>query len=227
MAENIQIAYAERFARDLEKNRSEQEDIARQLTELQARLDGLKTDEKWLTEMLGTVPPTMVAQPAATEATPEPAPMEPHLTNPSPAEPDVAVPQPRQAKTTSKPARKTAPKKPAAKKAVTKKATLKQAAATTQASAAKKTAGPPLRELIETILSKHAGEPRLVNEIRTELVEMHPERTTSIQVVRNNLESLTRKGIVEKGTQQGAVMYSKPAPAGIPDEENTKAPAEA
>ncbi|MFD9030880.1 hypothetical protein ACFVZW_06965 [Streptomyces sp. NPDC059567] len=239
MADNIQIVYAERFAEDIEKNRSEQEDIARQLAELQSRLDQLKTDEKWLAEMLGTVPPAVDSTPEASEVTP--ATVEAPLTTPSPAEPDVAVPQPRQEKprqekATSKPAQKAASKKPVAKtpvakkpvarKTVAKKATPDKAASP-QASVAKKTDEPPLRSLIESILTKHAGEPRLVSEIRTELVETYPERTTSIQVVRNNLESLTKKGIVAKGTQQGSVMYSKPAPAETPDEENVKAPTNA
>ncbi|MFE5488297.1 hypothetical protein [Streptomyces sp. NPDC056527] len=238
MAENIQIAYAERFAEDIEKNRSEQEDIARQLAELQARLDQLRTDEKWLTEMLGTVPPAADSTPETTEVTPVPAPVEAPLTEPAP---DVVVPQPRQEKATTKPARKSASKnpvvkkpvvkkaavkKPVAKKTVAKQATPKKATAP-QAPVAKKTDEPPLRNLIEGILTKHAGEPRLVSEIRTELVETYPERTTSIQVVRNNLESMTKKGIVEKGTQQGSVMYSKPARAETPDEETAKAPANA
>lgn len=76
----------------------------------------------------------------------------------------------------------------------------------------------------------------MVSEIRTELTQAYPERATSIQVVRNNLESLTRKGVIEKGTQQGSVMYTKPAPtqadttpvpAATADEDNTKIPASA
>ncbi|MEV4943837.1 hypothetical protein [Streptomyces zaomyceticus] len=77
----------------------------------------------------------------------------------------------------------------------------------------KRAAQPPLRELVEAILGRHAGEPRMVNEVRAELEAAHPDRSTSAQVVRNALESLAKKGVVSKGTQQGSVMYTRPAPS--------------
>ncbi|MFF3327270.1 hypothetical protein [Streptomyces sp. NPDC002889] len=99
----------------------------------------------------------------------------------------------------------------------------------------KPAADPSLRELVERILSNHVGEPRMVSEVRTELEEKYPGRTTSAQVVRNTLENLANKGIIEKGRQQGPVMYTKPTSAAAEtdaapapaDNKAAKVPAEA
>lgn len=52
------------------------------------------------------------------------------------------------------------------------------------------------------------GEPRLVREVHAALTKAHPERGTSVQVVRNTLETLVKRGVVGKGTQKGAAMYT-------------------
>ncbi|MFG2841533.1 hypothetical protein ACGFZH_22265 [Streptomyces zaomyceticus] len=263
----IQSVYAQRIAADLESNRSTQGDINRQITELQTRLNQLREDEKWLSEIQGSVPPSDTT----TDTAPSPIAAAP-TTAPDVAEtPEAAaaaVPQPRhddalepapakRAAARKSPSRKRPAKKATATKATTAKATTaktvtrqaktspakrtaKKATAVARTAPAKqsvpqqgepaaetaktpgapaitapakKAAQPPLRELVEAILGRHAGEPRMVNEVRAELEAAHPERSTSAQVVRNALESLAKKGLVSKGTQQGSVMYTRPAPS--------------
>ncbi|MFE2267938.1 hypothetical protein ACFXB4_01730 [Streptomyces lavendulae] len=75
-----------------------------------------------------------------------------------------------------------------------------------------KAAEPPLRELVLALLVG-AAEPRLVSEVASALVEAHPGRPTSTQVVRNALEALAKKGSIEKEHKQGSVMYTAPRPA--------------
>ncbi|MFH9728677.1 hypothetical protein ACH4M4_37930 [Streptomyces sp. NPDC017254] len=263
--DTIQSVYAQRIAADLENNRGTQDEINQQITELQTRLRQLREDEKWLSGIQGSVPPSADTPTAALPAAPTTAPDAPE----TPQAAEAAVPQPRHddalkpARARKSPAKKAAatkattqiakaaPAKPAAKKAAATKAApakksvpqqaepaTKTAEAAAAEAPAKKTAQPPLRELVEAILARHAGEPRMVNEIRSELDATHPERSTSTQVVRNALESLTKKGLVNKGTQQGSVMYTKPTPSAAdadlataadsatsPAEDNTKVPA--
>ncbi|MEU2827547.1 hypothetical protein ABZ667_02580 [Streptomyces lavendulae] len=73
-------------------------------------------------------------------------------------------------------------------------------------------AEPPLRELVLALLVG-AAEPRLVSEVASALIEAHPGRPTSTQVVRNALEALAKKGSIEKEHKQGSVMYTAPRPA--------------
>ncbi|MGW7342342.1 hypothetical protein [Streptomyces sp. NPDC054854] len=75
-----------------------------------------------------------------------------------------------------------------------------------------KVAEPPLRELVLALLAG-AAEPRMVSEVSTELTAAHPSRSTSTQVVRNTLEGLAKKGLIEKDNKQGSVMYTAPRPA--------------
>ncbi|MFF3326527.1 hypothetical protein [Streptomyces sp. NPDC002889] len=212
--DNIQSVYAQRFAADLEKNRSKQGDIAQQISELQGRLDRLKANEKWLSELQGTVP-APVAMPAEAEEAAVPAPRQEDLSKVAGDKPGAKR---AAAKTTKKATAKkvAAPKRPTAKQTAAKKTT------------AEKAAQPPLRELVEGILTNHAGEPRMVSEVRTELEEHYPGRAASSQVVRNTLESLAKKGIIEKTNQQGSVMYTKPKSAPVEvDAVPAPAPAEA
>ncbi|TXS04454.1 hypothetical protein EAO73_15575 [Streptomyces sp. col6] len=60
----------------------------------------------------------------------------------------------------------------------------------------------PLRALMPL------GEPRLVREVHADLTEAHPERGTSVQVVRNTLETLVKRGVIGKGIQKGTAMYT-------------------
>ncbi|MFD7966291.1 hypothetical protein ACFV5J_36455 [Streptomyces zaomyceticus] len=282
----IQSVYAQRIAADLESNRSTQGDINRQITELQTRLNQLREDEKWLSEIQGSVPPsdtttgTAASPPAAAPTTAPDAAETPEAAAaavPQPRHDDALEPAPtKKAAARKSPSKKFPAKKATATKAVTKaatpqaktspaKRTAKKATAvakpapakqsipqqgepateTAKATSApaittpaKKAAQPPLRELVEAILGRHAGEPRMVNEVRAELEAAHPDRSTSAQVVRNALESLAKKGLVNKGTQQGSVMYTRPAPstsdadpapatASVGAEADTKVPASA
>ncbi|MGW1184222.1 hypothetical protein [Streptomyces drozdowiczii] len=40
------------------------------------------------------------------------------------------------------------------------------------------------------------------------MTKAHPERGTSVQVVRNTLETLVKRGVVGKGLQKGTAMYT-------------------
>ncbi|MFF4317925.1 hypothetical protein [Streptomyces sp. NPDC001568] len=105
-----------------------------------------------------------------------------------------------------------------AEKAATAPATEKPAAPK-----AAKVVEPPLRELVLALLTG-AAEPRLVSEVSTELTAAHPSRSTSTQVVRNTLEGLAKKGLIEKDNKQGSVMYTAPRP--VADRPAPEAPKE-
>ncbi|MGW3930369.1 hypothetical protein ACWECC_20040 [Streptomyces microflavus] len=143
----------------------------------------------------------------------------------------VKAEQPKQAakKTTAK---KTATRKAAAKTATAKKTTAKKAvtkkAATGQAPApetaageapaekavAEEQSGPPLWQLILDILLKTPGEPCVAREVTDQLAQDHPSRKTTVQTVRNNLESLVKKKLAEKALRQGSAMYTATVDAG-------------
>ncbi|MFI8913893.1 hypothetical protein ACIGW4_20065 [Streptomyces sp. NPDC053513] len=74
--------------------------------------------------------------------------------------------------------------------------------------AAKERARQPL--LGDLLLSLLAGadEPRLAKELRDELLEKHPDRDPTPQVVRNALESLVAKGHIRRHKQQRSVRYA-------------------
>ncbi|MET9466137.1 hypothetical protein ABZY44_15330 [Streptomyces sp. NPDC006544] len=234
----IHSRYAQRFAADLDVNRKEQESLAAQITELEARLKQLKSDESWLSGMQGTLAPaaeaTATRSPAAKPAaTPVAVPG---------ATPGV-VPKPRQAKKaavgTSR-AKKATPAKKAGRttaapvtevkaQAVKAKQAPRKADTTTAGKAtspAPAKTEPPLRELVLALLVG-AAEPRLVNEITAELAQAHPGRPASTQVVRNTLEALTKKGAIEKEHKQGSVMYTATATAPASTPAGTPAPAAA
>lgn len=231
----IHSLYAQRFAADLDVNRKEQESLSVQITELEARLKQLKSDESWLSGMQGTLAPsaeeTATRSPAAAPAADSAA---------APAAVPGAVPKPRQAKKAAAGTSRTKKAAPAKKAAATHapasnspaaeapaaeakvqvvkaKPTPRKAAATAKKAtpAAAGRTEPPLRELILALLVG-AAEPRLVNEITTELAQAHPGRPASTQVVRNTLEALTKKGTIEKEHKQGSVMYTAPATGGTP-----------
>ncbi|WP_030690985.1 hypothetical protein [Streptomyces globisporus] len=65
---------------------------------------------------------------------------------------------------------------------------------------------PPLGDLLMSLLTGD-DEPRLAKELRDELLEKHPGRNPSPQVVRNTLESLVAKGHIRRHKQQRSVMY--------------------
>ncbi|MFI6642666.1 hypothetical protein [Streptomyces sp. NPDC050504] len=139
-----------------------------------------------------------------------------------PAAQTPAVPKPRQAKRT-----KAAASKPPAKKAPAKRATARKTAAKRTApeapaaeapdapkAKAKTKAEPPLHALVLGVLLKTPGEARAVRDISNALSAEHPQRATSIQVVRNNLEKLAKDNSVTKATEGGAVTYTAKAADG-------------
>ncbi|MFI9771908.1 hypothetical protein ACIHJG_34340 [Streptomyces sp. NPDC052415] len=227
----IQDKYAQQWANDLEAVRAKQAELAQVLEQLQA-------DERWLLQQLDGVPGS--ATDTDNVVVNEELPASAKNQHTATAETTTSVPQPRQdapAKAASRPAAKkraTAKGKPAATKAAAaKEAPAKKTAAKSPArrSAAKKTAasaapvakiastkagtmaGPPLHELVLNLLLKTPGEPRVASEITDQLAQEHPDRATSVQTVRNNLENLTKKGRAEKSKQQGNVMYTAYAAA--------------
>ncbi|MFD7958955.1 hypothetical protein ACFV4X_36455 [Streptomyces ardesiacus] len=150
-------------------------------------------------------------------------------------------------KTTSKKAAKTTAKKTTAKTTAKKAAAKKteteaeeapaQPAAAAEApadtAAAKEKSGPPLWQLALGILLKTPGQPYVAKEVREQLAQDHPDRATSIQTVRNNLETLVKKRLAEKSNQQGSAMYTAytdtnadaaPAADGTADGEAGQAP---
>ncbi|MFE2151133.1 hypothetical protein ACFXAO_13995 [Streptomyces lavendulae] len=136
------------------------------------------------------------------------------------------------AKTETKASPKAATKAVSKAKATTRKATAPKSPAAAKASGPKaadkaagtgRTAEPPLRELVLALLVG-AAEPRMVSEVASALVETHPGRPTSTQVVRNALEALAKKGSIEKEHKQGSVMYTAPRPA-APEPAPAPAPA--
>jgi hypothetical protein len=74
---------------------------------------------------------------------------------------------------------------------------------------------PLLGDLLADLLGQYK-EPRLAKELRDELLEKHPEREPTPQVVRNTLESLVAKGRIRRHKQQRSVMYTlvKPGASG-------------
>ncbi|MFJ7631302.1 hypothetical protein ACIQZN_33025 [Streptomyces sp. NPDC097595] len=66
---------------------------------------------------------------------------------------------------------------------------------------------PLLGDMLLELLGGH-DEPRLAKELRDELLEKHPDRSPTPQVVRNTLESLVAKGRVQRHKQQRSVLYT-------------------
>ncbi|MCX4403850.1 BlaI/MecI/CopY family transcriptional regulator [Streptomyces sp. NBC_01764] len=76
--------------------------------------------------------------------------------------------------------------------------------------------GPLLKDLLLGLLKEHV-EPRSAAELREEMISKHPERVPTPQVVRNTLEGLVAKGLIERHRQGRSVLYTVVAPG---DEEN-------
>ncbi|MDG9700850.1 hypothetical protein [Streptomyces sp. DH37] len=238
--ECIQSVYAQRFAADLENNRAEQREIDEQITRLRARLEQLRADERWLSEMRQETASATGAHQGAEDGGADgdgsadgdggsasaPVPVE-----------ETAVPQPRQEETVGKPAatgKTTAGKTTAGRTAAksggrksARKSPAKKAAAgkTAAKTAGRKPAGPSLRELAREALEHH-GEPRSAAEITKELQAAHPERTLTVQLVRNALEKLVATSAAERSKQGSSVYYtsSQPSATAAPDTEGTEAP---
>ncbi|MFG3660966.1 hypothetical protein [Streptomyces sp. NPDC047706] len=78
---------------------------------------------------------------------------------------------------------------------------------TSGSSAVSRNRRPPLGDILAELLSSH-DEPRHAKELRDELLEKHPGRTPTPQVVRNTLESLVAKGKIRRYKQKRSVLYT-------------------
>ncbi|WP_030221470.1 hypothetical protein [Streptomyces bikiniensis] len=209
---SIHTRYTERLTDDLEANRAEQASMA-------ARLEQLRTEEKWLITMLDSMPPSAPAGSVVAgsdEAVREAAALRPRGTR--------EAARGRKATAGKTPPAKKAPTKkaPAAKKAAAKRAKAPARRTTPEKATPKKAAGgtsgaqptPTLGALIDSLLAdRFLGEPLKVSEVHAELAAAHAERSTSVQVVRNALEGLVKKNRIEKDTRQGVALYTKPRTA--------------
>ncbi|MEU3860068.1 BlaI/MecI/CopY family transcriptional regulator [Streptomyces sp. NPDC028722] len=124
-------------------------------------------------------------------------------------------------------ARKAAAEKPAAEQAAAPEATAPEVPA--KKTAAEEKSGPPLWQLVLDILLRTPGQPCVAREVHDQLAQDHPSRKTTVQTVRNNLETLVRKNLAEKTRQQGSSMYTAeadaaPAADATADSETEQAP---
>ncbi|MEU7031900.1 hypothetical protein AB0A60_35035 [Streptomyces sp. NPDC046275] len=210
--------------------------LQERLEQLKAEEDWLTKAQGSLPEV--PAPGVPEAQPAAAEAEVPSADTSEQADASAPAETVAdapqAVPQQRQVqpvkeeqprqpakkaaakKSTAKKAAKKTTAKTTGKKAAAKKTTAKEAPAQSAAAAeapadtaaAEEKSGPPLWQLALEILLKTPGQPCVAREVHAQLAQLHPDRATSIQTVRNNLETLVRKKLAEKSNQQGSAMYT-------------------
>ncbi|NED11487.1 hypothetical protein [Streptomyces sp. SID9124] len=186
-SQSVQRVYAERFATDLADNRAEQKELTAQIERLRSRLEQLRTDETWLTGMQSALPgATAPPRPRRAPQTDAGQTDEARAGDGDTAA--KAVPSPRLAG----------------------RAKAKPAGARTAGRKAGTTAAAPLHQLIRALMP--VGEPRLVREVHADLTKKHPERGTSVQVVRNTLETLVKRGVLGKGMQKGAAMYTATEP---------------
>ncbi|MFE4629079.1 hypothetical protein [Streptomyces mirabilis] len=100
---------------------------------------------------------------------------------------------------------KQAPAGVAARRSTSAKTT--PAGQTAKAGAKGKSRRPLLGDLLADLLGQY-DEPRLAKELRDELLEKHPDRNPTPQVVRNTIESLVAKGRIRRHKQQRSVMYT-------------------
>ncbi|MEV0183235.1 hypothetical protein AB0I54_28665 [Streptomyces sp. NPDC050625] len=70
-----------------------------------------------------------------------------------------------------------------------------------------RTRQPLLGDLLTELLGGHQ-QPQLAQDLRKELLNKHPDREPSPQVVRNTLESLVAKGRIQRHKQKRSVTYT-------------------
>ncbi|GHB11494.1 hypothetical protein GCM10010330_76890 [Streptomyces tendae] len=178
-AATLRSRYVEQAASDLEENRRLQQELAEKITMLKQE-EALLSDIMNLAERYeGSLDPSRL---------PEQAQGEPALT------------QTRRGAAATSSSGRAASRRPASAKEATGKTAGK-------AAAKGKSRQPLLGDLLMDLLRTY-DEPRLAKELRDELMEKHPNRTPTPQVVRNTLESLVAKGRIRRHKQQRSVMYS-------------------
>ncbi|AYC44067.1 hypothetical protein [Streptomyces griseorubiginosus] len=113
--------------------------------------------------------------------------------------PEQVHDEPAVTKTHQKPARSSARRSAPAESST--------ATTTVKAGTKAKSRQPLLGELLSELLGQYE-EPRQAKELREELLEKHPHRNPTPQVVRNTLESLVAKGRIRRHKQERSVMYT-------------------
>ncbi|AWW43290.1 MULTISPECIES: hypothetical protein [Streptomyces] len=179
-AASLRSRYVEQAASDLEENRRLQEELAEKIRMLQQ-------EEALLVDIL-TLAQRYVGSSDA--PLPEQAHEEPDLTG------KLAT-----SETTSSTAA------PASRRSAHAKAGARSARHPVEEGAKGKSRLPLLGDLLAELLSAY-DEPRHAKELRDELLEKHPGRTPTPQVVRNTLESLVAKGRIRRHKQDRSVMYT-------------------
>ncbi|CAL9324511.1 hypothetical protein SUDANB66_06568 (plasmid) [Streptomyces sp. SudanB66_2053] len=195
------------MAADLKKNLAAQE--------------RLRTEERWLRATLESLP--MVTDPSrdtpgVLEATTGP--------EPSRTVAETPVPSPREEESmppAAAPGQAAPPK--GGTKAVPKKASARKAAAaqtaarknTTARSTSRKRGGPTLGELVLAVLHNNPGEPRTATEVAEDLAREYPERARDTNNVRNALEGLVAKSLIERSKQKHTVHYTVQGQRSVPD----------
>lgn len=177
-AATLRARYAEQAASDLEENRRLQRELA-------AKITLLKQEETLLSDIMRLA--------ERYEVSSDPSSL------PEQARDEPALGQSRRGAEESA-TDKAAPRRPAPAGEPTGKAP-----ASTPAQG--KPRQPLLGDMLLGLLRAY-HEPRLAKELRDELLEKHPDRAPTPQVVRNTLESLVAKGRVRRHKQQRSVMYS-------------------
>ncbi|MFD0021643.1 hypothetical protein [Streptomyces sp. NPDC058382] len=174
----LRSRYVEQAASDLEENRRLQEELAE-------RIRMLKQEETLLSDIMHLAERSESSSDPS--RLPEQAQDEPSLTK------------------TKQGAKGATSGKAASRRSTSAKGS--SAGSTAKSAAKEKSRQPLLGDMLLELLRTYS-EPRLAKELRDELMEKHPDRTPTPQVVRNTLESLVAKGRIRRHKQQRSVMYS-------------------
>ncbi len=199
--QSLRSQYATKFTHDLDTNRAEQ-------ASLRARLDQLKADETWLVEVLETLSATAEGGFEAQETDKQPE--RSHDGTPGRVESNEASEAGSQTPPAGHVQMQDKPATASTKRAATRRNAAKDAHRNRapQKAPASRAGGPPLGELLLTVLGEHAGQPRTANEVASELAQAYPERARNATTVRNTLERLVAKSRIERRKQKNTVLYT-------------------
>ncbi|MER6062346.1 BlaI/MecI/CopY family transcriptional regulator [Streptomyces sp. NPDC001792] len=183
-ASALRSRYVQQAASDLEENRRLQKELAE-------RIKMLKQEEALLSDII-TLAGRYESLAERQEGFADSSRLPEQVTHERPAEPAN-----REA---AAPSVKPASHRPASGRSAS-------ASSTAQSGAKGKSRQPLLGDLLMDVLRAH-DEPRLAKELRDELLDKHPDRKPTPQVVRNTLEGLVAKGRIRRHKQQRSVMYT-------------------
>ncbi|MGW3496314.1 hypothetical protein [Streptomyces sp. NPDC001020] len=189
-AATLRSRYVEQAGSDLEENRRRQRELAEKIKMLEQE-EALLVDILALAERYeGSVDVSPLPEQAQEE------------------------PVPARAKSGVRSASAEAPARRAARSTAGRTGATTTGATTAKAAAKGRSRKPLLGDLLLNLLATY-DEARLAKELRDELMEKHPDRSPTPQVVRNTLESLVAKGRVRRHKQQRSVMYTLAEPQGV------------